>query len=138
MKNDVTKRKNNLTDLSLVYNAPMFVYVQRQGEKPFSLNALMLRISAGNIIFKCRSKLKLGEIVGVIFKIAKRDIMANIRVVTVKKGISGLRSEYMGIFIGLSNEQDQYIRRFVLSENLRLNKIKRMQKKHNLISNIKD
>lgn len=112
-------------ELRLSQNVPMFVYVQRQEEKPFNLNAQIQQLSAGEIVFKSRAKLKKNEIVGVIFKIAKKDIMANIRIIHAKKILSGIKAEYTGVFIGLSYEQEQFIRKYVYFENLRLNRRKK-------------
>lgn len=128
-KNDREKKlktDNVKFELRLNHNAPMFVYVQRQEEKPFNLNAQMQQLSAGEIVFKSRARLKKNEIVGVIFKIAKKDIMANIRIVHAKKILSGIKAEYIGVFIGLSYEQEQFIRKYVYFENLRLNRRKKL------------
>lgn len=118
--------KEAKSEIQLNYDVPMFVYVQRQGERPFSLNAQLHRLSASELVFRCRSRLKKNEIVGVIFKIGKKDIMANIRISRVKKVLSGLKTEYLGKFVGLNYEQEHFIRKYVLYENLRINRRKRL------------
>lgn len=115
-------------ELYINYEAPMFVYIQRQGERPFNLNAKIIQLSAEGITFKCRTKIKKGEIVGVIFKVNKKDIMVNLRVISQKRIGSGLRAEFSGTFIGLNIEQENYIRKFVLYENLKINRKRRIQR----------
>lgn len=118
--------KEDKAELQLVYEAPMFIYVQRLNERPFSLNGQLQRLSASELFFKCRAKLKKNEIVGVVFQIAKKDFMANIRISSVRKMLSGLKAEYTGKFVGLNREQEQLVRKYVLHENLRMNKRKRL------------
>lgn len=118
--------KEAKSELQLIYDVPMFIYVQRQDERPFNLNAQLIRLSASEIIFKCRPRLKKNEIVAVVFKIGKKDIMANIRISSARKIMSGIKAEYLGKFVGLNYEQEQFIRKYVLYENLRANRRKRL------------
>lgn len=117
-----------IKEMYLTYDEPMLVYVQRPNEKPFTLNARIVQLSAQEIRFKCRTKLKKGEIAGVIFKIGKRDILANVIVERQKKMRAGLKADFVGSFIGLKLEQEHYIRKFVLNENLKINKKRRIMR----------
>ncbi len=115
-----------IKELYLNYDEPMLIYVQRSDEKPFTLNAKIIQLSAQEIRFKCKTKIKKSEIVGVIFKIGKRDIIANIIIEGQKKRRAILKSEFVGSFIGLKLEQEHYIRKFVLYENLKMNRKRRI------------
>ena len=118
-----------IKELYLIYDEPMLIYVQRPDEKPFTLSARIVELSAQEIRFRCKTKIKAGEIIGVIFKVGKRDIMVNVIVEKQKKKRSTiLNAEFVGSFIGLKLDQEQYIRKFVLYENLKTNRKRRIMR----------
>jgi len=117
-----------IKELYLAYDEPMLIYVQRPDEKPFTLGAKIVELSAREIRFRCKTKIKTGEIIGAIFKVGKRDIMANVIVEKQKKKHHVLKAEFVGSFIGLKLDQEQYIRKFVLYENLKINKKRRIMR----------
>lgn len=117
-----------IKELYLAYDEPMLIYVQRPDEKPFTLAAKIVELSAQEIRFRCKTKIKTGEIIGVIFKVGKKDIMANVIVEKQKKRRSVLKTEFVGSFIGLKLDQEQYIRKFVLYENLKINRKRRIMR----------